>query len=121
MEVFCSTNSDRLYFFVSHHGAPAESAGTGPALLDGSSKDPIFTCQSNSGHLGSRLFQLLSYKVLGFKSALALQMRGITDFHLVIVYPYIDQLRRVVAKDHFGITGIFQFGPKEPPHHWIRK
>ena len=42
-------------------------------------------------------------------------MRGITDFHLVIVYPYIDKLGGLAAKDHFVITGILQFrGPKSP-------
>jgi hypothetical protein len=56
---FGSTNSDRLYPFVSHNGAYSKSAGTGPALLDGSHIDPVFTGQADGGHLGFGLLQLL--------------------------------------------------------------
>ncbi len=58
-------------------------------------------------------------KLLRFNSAFALQMRGVAYFYLVIVYPYIDQLRGLAAKDHLVITGILQFRRQESTHHGI--
>ncbi len=55
VDIFCPANSDRLYFFVPHHGAAAKPAGAGPALLDGSRKALVFARDADSGNLGVRL------------------------------------------------------------------
>ncbi len=106
IDVLCSTNNYSLYPFVSHHGAYSEPAGTGAALLDGSRIDPVFTGQSDSSHLGVRLLQLLFNKFCSFTCAFTPQMRGITYFYFVIVYPHINQIWGLATKDDFVITGI---------------
>ena len=97
----------------------AASAGAGPALLDGSKIDPVFTGQADSSHLGVRLLQLLPNKFCSFNGAFTPQMRGIPYFYFVIVYPQINQIGGLAAKDHFVITGILQFRCPKSPHHGI--
>src|SRR4030067_2158803 len=103
IDVLCSTNNGSLYPFVPHNGAYSESAGTGPALLDGSRIDPVFTGQSDSSHLGVRLLQLLANKFCSFNSAFTTEMTGITYFYFVILYPHINQIWGLAANDHFVI------------------
>ena len=78
-------------------------------MVDGSHVDPVFTGQSDSGHLGLWLLQLLSNKGSRFLTAFACQMAGVTDFYFVIVYPQINQAGGFAANDDFVITGMFQF------------
>jgi hypothetical protein len=59
MDIPGAANDNGLDAFIAHHGSDAAPAGTGPALLDGSKKDPVFTGQADGRHLGFGLLQLL--------------------------------------------------------------
>ena len=116
VDILCSANGYRLYPLVSHDGADSESAGARPGLLDGSGKDPILSGQADSRHLGFGSFNSFRMSSCGFDSAFALQMRGVTYFHFVIVYPYIDPARgtcRERSLCHNRHTSIP--APKIPP------
>src|SRR3972149_3607368 len=88
-------------------------------MLDGSQIDPILTGQSDSSHVGFWLIQLLADKLYGFDGALTSQMRGIAYLYFIVVYPHVDEIGRLAAKDHLVITGVLQFWSEEPPHHRI--
>ncbi|OPX87608.1 MAG: hypothetical protein A4E53_02422 [Pelotomaculum sp. PtaB.Bin104] len=59
VEVFGAAHGDRFDVLVAHYGAAAESAGAGPALLDGSQEATVLAGQTDSGHAGVGLIQLL--------------------------------------------------------------
>ena len=82
-------------------------------MLDGRQIDPFFTGQTDCGHLGFGLVQLLFYAFSGFQSALALQMPGIANFDFVIVDPQIDEFGGLAANDDFVIASMFQFRSKK--------
>ncbi len=119
VDVLGSPNGDRLDSLVAHDRAAAKPTGAGPGLFDGSRETPIFTGHADGGHLRVGLLQLLADQVLRFQGAFAHQMRGVADFHLVVVYPDIDPLGGFVVEQHLVITGVLQFRRPEAAHHGI--
>ena len=51
VDVLGAAHGDRLEVLVAHHGAQAEAAGAGPALLDGGEEDPVLPGQADGGDL----------------------------------------------------------------------
>ncbi len=94
-----------------------QPAGAGPALLDGGEEDPVLAGQADGGHLGLRLLQLLADQLRGLAGALAAQVSGVADLHLVVVDPQIDQLGGLAAEDHLVVAGVLQLRRPESAHH----
>ena len=105
MDVFCSTNSDRLKSFVSHN-RPRSSSGTAATAVDGCRIDSVFTGYADGRHMSSLLLQLLPDVLCSFMTAFSAEMGGIPNFYFVIIDPEIDQVRSFAGYDYFVITGV---------------
>ena len=119
IDVLRSADGDRLQPLVAHdHADPARRAGV--VVIDGGHKDPVFTGQTNGGHLDLLILQLFFEDVLGFRRAFAAEMRGVADFHGVVVDIQINQIRGLAADDDLVIAGMFQLGSEEASEQRMR-
>ena len=114
---FGPEHGDRLEVLVSHHGAQAETAGAGPALLDGGEEDPVLAGQTDGGDRGVRLAQLLADDLGALEGAQTHEMLRVPQLDLVVVDPQVDRLGGLAAEDHLVVAGVLQLGAEEPAHH----